>query len=196
MRKIEEIASGIYQIKNFISEESCSFIINNLEKNLIETPRPYIYGFMQSRYPEHLSIVEDGSGADRVTLDFVNSLFLSMGYIVSSIYKEDHILKQTFYSLMLKGSENGLHSDNYYIDESGELQVRVDSPQDKSAVLYLNNEYSGGLLEFPENNISIKPDPGTLIVFEGDESRPHRVNIVEAGLRYNLITFFEPKKIL
>jgi Rps23 Pro-64 3,4-dihydroxylase Tpa1-like proline 4-hydroxylase len=31
--------------------------------------------------------------------------------------------------------------------------------------MYLNDEYEGGEINFPENNIMVKPKPGTIVFF-------------------------------
>ena len=63
---------------------------------------------------------------------------------------------------------------------------------DKSGLLYLNDDYEGGELVFPEQSLSIKAEAGSLIFFEGDYKKPHGVNEVISGNRYNLVTFYEP----
>jgi predicted 2-oxoglutarate/Fe(II)-dependent dioxygenase YbiX len=86
---------------------------------------------------------------------------------------------------MVQGASNGLHLDTF--DE--------DKLYDRSGILYLNDNYEGGEINFPEQGIKIKPEAGTLLVFFGDESRPHEVCEVTNGQRYNLVSFYEPRKI-
>jgi len=52
---------------------------------------------------------------------------------------------------------------------------------------YLNDDYEGGLLEFPEHNISLKPPAGSAIVF--DSSELHQVTNLIDRHRYMWSSF-------
>ena len=52
---------------------------------------------------------------------------------------------------------------------------------------YLNDDYEGGLLEFPEHNISLKPPAGSAIVF--DSSELHQVTNLVDRHRYMWSSF-------
>jgi hypothetical protein len=56
--------------------------------------------------------------------------------------------------------------------------------RDMSSVLYLNDDYLGGLLRFPHLNLSIKPPAGCLVIFPSSEKYTHLVEEVEKGFRY------------
>ena len=61
-----------------------------------------------------------------------------------------------------------------------------------SSLVYLNSDYKGGELYFPQhNNYTIKPEPGTLVCFKGDENSLHGVHTVTDGIRYTLSLFWE-----
>ena len=196
MKKIEEILDGVYQVENFISNDLCQFIIDNINNEVDKTPRKNIYGSIQSKYPDFLSFIGEYSEKKNynLSIDIVNNIFLSMGYIVSEIYKEQHYLKQTFYSVMKPGSDNEPHLDNYYYDDGGQLILRKKAKNDKSCVLYLNDNYSGGTLDFISYKKSFIPKTGTLIIFEGNDKKLHGVSKVIDGDRCNIITFFEPQR--
>jgi hypothetical protein len=55
-----------------------------------------------------------------------------------------------------------------------------------SAVIYLNNEYTGGQISFPTHNIEISPGVGDLIIFPGNLNYPHEVKPVISGKRYTI----------
>jgi hypothetical protein len=56
--------------------------------------------------------------------------------------------------------------------------------RDISSILYLNDDYLGGILKFPFLNLSIKPTAGSLIIFPSSERYTHLVEEVEKGFRY------------
>ena len=51
-----------------------------------------------------------------------------------------------------------------------------------TALFYLNEDYDGGELKFKDDNVSIKPEAGSVIIFpDGTE---HEVLLVKSGMRY------------
>lgn len=60
-----------------------------------------------------------------------------------------------------------------------------------SSLIYLNDDYEGGELYFPEYDLYIKPEVGTLICFKGDENTLHGVKMVTSGVRYTVSLFWE-----
>jgi len=77
------------------------------------------------------------------------------------------------------------HTD-YTFDQSGNRK-KVDF----TMLGYLNDDYRGGLLEFPEYGISIKPPAGSVIIFSADEL--HAVTDLIEGHRIMWSTFIYRK---
>jgi hypothetical protein len=55
-----------------------------------------------------------------------------------------------------------------------------------SVLIYLNDNYEGGEIVFPKQNIKIKPKSGMLIAFPGNEMYPHLVEPCYGDLRYTI----------
>lgn len=53
-----------------------------------------------------------------------------------------------------------------------------------SAVFYLNDDYDGGELEFPNQGVTIKPTANSIIVFPSTEPYVHDPKIVTSGEKY------------
>jgi predicted 2-oxoglutarate/Fe(II)-dependent dioxygenase YbiX len=62
-----------------------------------------------------------------------------------------------------------------------------------SALLYLNNDYTGGHLEFPNFGIKIKPEPGMLILFPSNFAYRHQSTPVISGTKYCLVTWIRDR---
>lgn len=58
-------------------------------------------------------------------------------------------------------------------------------------ILYLNDEYEGGYLTFKNSGIAIKPECGTLMVFDVGIENTHAVTEVLSGLRYTMLTSYD-----
>jgi hypothetical protein len=64
-------------------------------------------------------------------------------------------------------------------------------PCQVSLVIYLNDDYEGGDVEFKEflPGRRIKPDAGSLLIFPSSIEYIHKVNPVKSGVKYALISF-------
>lgn len=61
-------------------------------------------------------------------------------------------------------------------------------PRSLSALLFLNDDFKGGLLEFEE--VTIQPEKGRVAIFPSNFMFRHRVTAVEEGTRYACVTWF------
>jgi hypothetical protein len=61
--------------------------------------------------------------------------------------------------------------------------------RDFASVIYLNDDYVGGEIYFPNLGIELKPEPRTLIVFPGTLFFLHGVRRVERGMRHTIASF-------
>jgi hypothetical protein len=58
-----------------------------------------------------------------------------------------------------------------------------------ASVVYLNDDYDGGAIHFPELDIELRPPVRTLLVFPGTLDFLHGVRPVTHGLRHTLASF-------
>lgn len=63
-------------------------------------------------------------------------------------------------------------------------------PRTVSITAYLNEEYTGGDLEYKHFGLKIKPEPGDVLVFPSNYIYNHEVHPVESGVRYALVNWF------
>ncbi|NDB60764.1 2OG-Fe(II) oxygenase, partial [bacterium] len=63
-----------------------------------------------------------------------------------------------------------------------------------AAFLYLNDNFDGGLLQFPSQDISIKPEVGMLAAFDGGFNNMHEVTLIESGVRYTIGSFWDDRE--
>lgn len=64
-----------------------------------------------------------------------------------------------------------------------------------SAICYLNEDYEGGEIEFPNFGIKIKPSAGTLILFPSDYAYTHIAHPITKGTKYALVTWIHDKSL-
>jgi hypothetical protein len=59
-----------------------------------------------------------------------------------------------------------------------------------SVLMYPNDEYAGGEITFPDYDLVIKPQPGDMIMFPGNNSYKHTVEKVITGTRYTMPSWY------
>lgn len=87
-----------------------------------------------------------------------------------------------------QGGEYKPHSDsdNWFAEEKVWRRVL---DRDISILLYLNENYGGGEIAFPNFGVKLKPKRGMLIAFPSDCRFIHTARPVETGIRYALVSW-------
>lgn len=201
---MEILANKIFIIENFLSPETCDFLSDSFSKNLVNSPSwengsgdysagsskdfwgngmsagpAYTYSYRKEELSATNKMVPY-DGDNDVAKDLLTGVALLQEKAVANIFKKDIYMKHMMYCYMRPGAENKLHHDNWLEDQIN----------DHSGLLYLNDDYEGGLLQFPNENVSLKPKKGTFICFIGDDTLPHEVTKITSGHRVNLISFY------
>lgn len=188
-------------VENYLNKDTCNFIRETLNPLTKFTEQKSTTGWWPaSKYGAHevkpgipISPYIDNKNYD-ICMDILTLLVVNMSKTISDFYKEEYILKSLFFGKMEIGGFNGLHMDNKYLSSADkQIKDRPNAQEDKSGLLYLNQDYTGGNLIFPLQNLEIKPNSGTFIFFQGDEKVPHFVSEVTSGTRNNIICFFGKK---
>ena len=79
-----------------------------------------------------------------------------------------------------------------------ELKAHTDQYTDPSiryaTIIYINDDYNGGEIFFTNKNLELKPKPGSLLIFPGNDEFNHGVRHVQSGpIRYVLVGFIKEK---
>jgi hypothetical protein len=59
-----------------------------------------------------------------------------------------------------------------------------------SGVLFLNSDFEGGELTFTRQRLTVRPEPGMVILFPSNYVYMHQAQPVAAGTRYTAVSFF------
>jgi predicted 2-oxoglutarate/Fe(II)-dependent dioxygenase YbiX len=79
------------------------------------------------------------------------------------------------------GTQMGKHTDTYDGDKTKTISV----------VLYLNDNYTGGEIEFEDQGILVKPTAGSIIVFPSSKPYFHASKPVMSGEKYIVPGFWD-----
>ena len=64
-----------------------------------------------------------------------------------------------------------------------------------SAIVYLNNDYEGGHVEFTNFGVKIKPEPGMMLLFPSNYAYTHIAHPVTDGTKYALVTWLHDRSM-
>jgi predicted 2-oxoglutarate/Fe(II)-dependent dioxygenase YbiX len=69
----------------------------------------------------------------------------------------------------------------------------TESGRSISAIVYLNDDYEGGEIEFTNFKIKLKPEKGMLILFPSNYAYTHIAHPVTKGTKYSLVTWIHDR---
>lgn len=78
-----------------------------------------------------------------------------------------------------------MHVDDHAQTDAG-LVLGRDFQRGITTVLYLNNAYEGGEIEFPLQGLKLKPSVGEFVMFPSNKKFPHQVLPITAGRRNSM----------
>jgi hypothetical protein len=97
------------------------------------------------------------------------------------IYPDDFIVVR-----WMKGDDHELHADS----ENPGGQPHPFPWREFTSIIYLNDDFEGGDLCFPNQNVVVTPTPRMLVFFSGKLEYIHEVKQITAGTRYTLSSFW------
>ena len=158
-------------IENFISKEDAAILIQEINQPSEINPYPEYYkdrnGGTAFPYNEKVMLI-------------LKKYSLESNKIQQDFFKTDKpvIVTKAFGSGWSKGMSGSPHIDA--IEKEPFIEF--------SCVIYLNDEYSGGEIYFPKQNISIKPNKYSAIFFPGNDlDYIHGVSEITEGNRYTAL---------
>lgn len=86
--------------------------------------------------------------------------------------------------------ERKTHLAKFNIDAEMPPHFDESRPHDIATLIYLNDDYEGGEIYFPEFDIKIKPKPGDMVAFPDNPSFMHGVKKITGSNRYTLPRWF------
>lgn len=114
-------------------------------------------------------------------------------------YKEQQIFYKRLANIVtasFKGLELSGLATIQRMQPKVQLKAHTDQHTDPSihyaTIIYINDDYVEGELFFPKLDISVRPKPGDLLFFPGDEEYEHGVkHVAEGPIRYVIVGFIK-----
>ena len=186
----------IVELENFMTEEEITFLENAARKITI-------WDVTEDHYNDEGTVIYDSSyWKDRVasgpTLDknderivpIIEGLFKKLQPVIEDFYKVKAIPTGQSIVRWLPGQLQNPHADKE-LHEGENAGKPNDFPwYDLASLFYLNDDYEGGELYFPNQGIKFKPKKGAAYFFPGDMNFIHGVTEIKSGIRYTCPFFW------
>jgi hypothetical protein len=190
----KRITKDIVIYENFIDKETCAKMIQAIdaqEKNEKMSWMPISF------YESYSSVLPQDGDQELIDAGLPLTIFSDvenkMPEAIASVHDLDpKIISKIGYHTQKwePGAFARLHSDN--TDAKGNSGAFTRSRY--AGFLYLNDDFEGGLLKFPDQNIDIKPQVGMLAVFDGGFNNMHEVSMITSGVRYTIGSFWDDRE--
>jgi predicted 2-oxoglutarate/Fe(II)-dependent dioxygenase YbiX len=155
---------------------------------------PWSYGDMIFNYQKFFPEARDIKETDHYSKEMkqiANTLY-------GSLEKAFTHYSQTLYPFAgknIKSREHSIHLLKYGV--GGHLPAHQDqgiSSRVLSSVMYLNDNYDGGEIEFVNSGIKLKPEAGSIIFFPSNFLYVHEVYPITEGYRYSMPHWYHNMK--
>jgi len=166
------IEENIYCIENFFSQD----IMSTIEKEMLDG-RPWDFPNQTGHWKDNIKHIGNES-----LIKQINDL-LSTAVEPNILCKNPMLQKIERYQRYITGAEMGEHWDNDPAFDHGIYDLRY------GMIIYLNDDFDGGALEYTKLGIRIKPKKNMFVIHPGLEKYSHKVNKVTSGTRYTMSSF-------
>ncbi len=184
------VPPGVLVVEKFLPAELCQGLIQRAsatEGNTAGVLSADPGGAVQARNVdtrkvEHFTLDHFGDDLERITRAAYTE-FLTRHYrAVFEWYEKPVVLRYR------EKGEYTAHADAYNWDDADKRWRRV-ANRDFSLLVYLNENYQGGELEFKYLNFRLKPGAGMLLAFPSDWRYAHAALPVAEGVKYSIVSF-------
>lgn len=156
--------------------------ISKWENWTASNDKDLVYGKTKTINKANLKNSTGSDLVDKKTLYIANS-FLMAFQMCTDRYLASRNLDKNNYNLNLdsvtiKAWNEGQSMGPHFDGQDGNKDLAF------SLVAYVNDDYEGGEISFPNHNITIKPKAGSLIMFPSQEPYIHEVKPIVSGTRY------------
>lgn len=169
-------------LPGFLPEEDCKYIVDVVSK--VEPWEGAGNEFWANRA---LNIPHIRKNIDPKVADIVADAIVRLKQTIMTEYGLDKEVYQDIAQVIrwFPGMEQTPHADDMTNTEHTGFEHRV-----FGAIIYLNDDYSGGHTYYPQQNFEVTPKAGTLAIHPGDPEHLHGVTKIEGSMRYTIASFW------
>ena len=190
----------IVELENFMTEEEQEFLFNFASNNTE-------WDYTVSKKNENGTVIYDANiWEDRVAtlhtlqkinpkvIDVVQKMFDRLKVKVDEFYNVDAMATSPAIVRWPVGTRQEPHADKELHEGPDAGKPNAFPYYDIASIFYINDDYEGGELYFPQHGIEFKPNERSAYVFIGDRYYAHGVRPVKSGMRYTCPLFWTIKE--
>ena len=177
IKVVEFSNTSIYIIENMIDESLCDSIIESINKSeMVIVPTTNTQNVECYRVTKLIT-----KGLNEILKDKIEDIIK----IIKIIKPMIHINKYSPYDLRKVYGKTNLHQDGIYNNREDKKDIRS-----ITIVAGLNDNYTGGVYSFPQQNLEFNLKKGSVVFFPPFWTHTHSVSAVNKGeLRYIFSTW-------
>ena len=170
----EVLGEDIFVYKNFVLHENISLFMND------------IYSIEEKEWSTSPKMGNKPSSTRKILnplIDNINS-FLNEGYFINKpnsfvrMFKGDCMIEHFDANVSMQ-----TRKESKLLKENNKFSWKEDK---KYGVVVYFNEFEGGEIYYPYQNIEYKPSPGDLVIHSAEEHCLHGVRPVKSNIRYSM----------
>jgi len=142
-----------------------------------------------------IDCIQDISNKMNIKIKIMTKIFEKLNDKLTFNYNSGFLLRKIYGETRLHsdGANSGMNRKTAlkYINEKNMDKLNVQFIRNSSCIFSLNDDFSGGIFNFPYHNINIKLKKGSVICFPPFWTHPHEVSdLTDNKYRYTISTWF------
>ena len=181
-RKHIDLEKDEIYIKNVAKLGSSAKNVHITDNFLSNEEHETLFNFVNN--PDQISWIKEPWTTERTPSDSIPKDII---ILLKKIFKTARLNCMDYYDIRVNSNFIGEYILTKW-SKGDVMEPHVDTDSQKTqhivCMYYINDNYEGGELVFPDYNLKIKPKSNSLIMFPGNENYLHGVLAVSEGFRY------------
>lgn len=174
-------------VENFVGQEEIDKILA-----LVKTIEPWENGGSDFWDNRSLNAINIYLNNDKEVGKILYDIRQRLGIEIQKLYGVEQVYPDLFQVVRwFPGMHQPPHADDM-TDAADERKAEVEwfNHRHYGAIIYLNDDYTGGQTFYPNHDVAITPKAGMLAVHPGDPNHLHGVTEIGGTIRYTLASFW------
>jgi hypothetical protein len=188
---MKKISNGLIIFENFLSKEECDLLTFFLDNFPYDKLEEHYIGFWGKRLLNQNAVISQKGLEDSFNLieKILPELKIRVLETIKTVEDCDwdaasfNLIKMYRGSYQTKNKSSNNLEMYYHFDDQEHMQKEIFW----GVVIYPNDKYIGGEIDYPHENFSYKPKPGDMVMHSG--KTVHGVKEVVDGNRYSITSF-------
>jgi hypothetical protein len=194
-------ADNIVEIENFLTVPEFTFLNSFMKTNTVwditedEINEDGIMIYDSSYWKDRVATWDSIEKTNPEVITVIANAIARMKPVVEDFFHVEAYPTKPALVRWLPGNFQTPHADKELHDGADAGKPNAFPHYDLAGLFYLNDDYEGGELFFPNQGIQFKPKPRAAYFFPGDMNYIHGITEITSGVRYTCPFFWTITKI-